>query len=182
MKVSCYRCKAVASVDKPVEAFVTDRRRASGITSKCRDCDRATSREYYAANREGQLAAAKARHAAKAKPRYCQYCKDEVGPRKRTCVNCARKMRAKKDARRDLVRLGPEARGYGLEHKRLRRAWVDRVNAGLVDCARCGEPIAAGAPWDLGHVDGSRSEYQGPEHRACNRATAGRRRVASRAW
>jgi hypothetical protein len=77
-------------------------------------------------------------------------------------------------------------RGYGKRHKRLRAAWAPQVAAGGVCCARCGEPIVLGEPWDLGHDDYDRTKYRGPEHRACNRATAGRRApeplVASRVW
>jgi hypothetical protein len=46
------------------------------------------------------------------------------------------------------------------------------VEAGMVRCARCGEVIERGAPWDLGHVDATQGTvYSGPEHRRCNRAT-----------
>jgi hypothetical protein len=60
--------------------------------------------------------------------------------------------------------------GYGFRHKALRRRWKPKVEAGLVDCARCGEQIEPGTPWDLGHRDDDRRFYSGPEHRACNRA------------
>ena len=73
-------------------------------------------------------------------------------------------------------------RGYGTFHKNLRRAYALKVDAGLVDCARCGKRIEPGAPWDLGHDDHDRSRYTGPEHRACNRATNGRRPKTSREW
>jgi hypothetical protein len=45
---------------------------------------------------------------------------------------------------------------------------------GRVHCARCGELIAPGAPWDLGHSDEDRSVWSGPGHRRCHRATAAR--------
>ena len=78
----------------------------------------------------------------------------------------------------------PEQRGYGPRHRALRKSLVPVVEAGGVNCARCGKPIAPGEPWDLGHVDGSRTEYHGPEHSACNRATSGRKKPSgkSRAW
>ena len=65
-------------------------------------------------------------------------------------------------------------RGYGYEHKKLRKQIAPQVNAGTVKCWRCGLLIKRGEPWDLGHHDDDRSRYAGPEHAACNRATAGR--------
>ena len=64
-------------------------------------------------------------------------------------------------------------RGYGLKHKTQRAKWVKRVDAGGVDCARCGQPIEPGRPWDLGHTE-DRTGWTGPEHRACNRKAGGR--------
>lgn len=61
------------------------------------------------------------------------------------------------------------ARGYGWAHETERRRWAPKVDAGLVDCWRCGQPIEPGRPWDLGHDDDDRTKYRGPEHRTCNR-------------
>jgi hypothetical protein len=65
---------------------------------------------------------------------------------------------------------------YGWKHQQARARWAARVATGQVNCARCGRPIAPGEAWDLGHADGDPSQYAGPEHARCNRATAGRRR------
>jgi hypothetical protein len=65
------------------------------------------------------------------------------------------------------------ARGYGWKHQTKRRVWAKRIATGeVVDCARCGRPILPGMLWDLGHVDGDKSQYSGPEHRSCNRSTS----------
>jgi hypothetical protein len=77
-------------------------------------------------------------------------------------------------------KLSPTQRGYGGRHKALRKKLTPLVEAGGVNCARCGKPIIPGEPWDLGHVDGSRVAYQGPEHRKCNRATSGRNKPSGR--
>jgi hypothetical protein len=77
------------------------------------------------------------------------------------------------------------ARGYGGAHRKLRRQWEREIERGEVACARCGRLIGPDEHWDLGHSDTDRSVYTGPEHRACNRATAGRRpneRRHSRQW
>lgn len=70
-----------------------------------------------------------------------------------------------------MSRVTTKERGYGYQHKLLRRRWVREVALGGVRCARCGKLIVPGTPWDLGHDDVDRSRYSGPEHRACNRAT-----------
>jgi hypothetical protein len=80
------------------------------------------------------------------------------------------------------MRGSTQARGYGTGHQKMRAALKSTVEAGGVLCVRCREPIVPGEPWDLGHVDGDRSRYSGPEHRRCNRATAGRRKRGSRVW
>ena len=59
----------------------------------------------------------------------------------------------------------PYRHEYGAEHRAKRRALAPQVAAGLVDCARCHERIRPGQEWDLGHVDGDRLRYAGPEHR-----------------
>jgi hypothetical protein len=83
------------------------------------------------------------------------------------------------------------SRGYGAAHKRARKAWEPVVAAGGVCCARCSQPIVPGDAWDLGHVDGDKSRYAGPEHSACNRSAgatfgnlrrAGFGKVRSRRW
>lgn len=69
---------------------------------------------------------------------------------------------------------------YGPAHRNLRRAWKPRVAAGDVACARCGDPIDPDEPWDLGHDDDAPGEYNGPEHRDCNRSAGGTKRQAQR--
>jgi hypothetical protein len=74
-----------------------------------------------------------------------------------------------------VTKLAPSLTGHGHAHRMLRRQVEPSVLAGRARCVRCGERIRPGEPWDLGHVDGDKSRYAGPEHQACNRATAGRR-------
>ena len=101
----------------------------------------------------------------------CNGCRTLIGKRGR-CGPCAK---AKERAR------GTSAqRGYGAEHQRLRRAWQPHVASGLVDCARCHEPIEPGAAWDLGHDDHDRTRYHGPEHASCNRGGGHRAGAAAR--
>ena len=77
------------------------------------------------------------------------------------------------------------ARGYDQAHRARRAAWAPHVSRGLVTCWRCGQPIEAGAPWDLGHDDHDRTKYTGPEHRRCNRGEPSRIKAStnpSRIW
>lgn len=95
--------------------------------------------------------------------------------------------------RNDLAKT--DVRGYDYRHRQLRERMRPTVEAGGVTCWRCianGLPpdqalILPGTPWDVGHDDDDRTRYRGPEHRACNRATATRRKTSgpvddSREW
>jgi hypothetical protein len=57
-------------------------------------------------------------------------------------------------------------RRYGPADRQLRARWAPRVAAGVVECARCGDLIEPGEPFDLGHVDGTLA-YSRPEHGRC---------------
>jgi hypothetical protein len=70
-----------------------------------------------------------------------------------------------------MTKASTTARGYGHRHQQERKRWLPHVEAGQVFCARCRRLILPGEPWDLGHVDGDKSRWAGPEHRRCNRAT-----------
>jgi hypothetical protein len=56
-------------------------------------------------------------------------------------------------------------------HRRRRKELEPVVARGLTPCARCGELIRPGEPWDLDHLDGGVG-YRGPSHARCNRATS----------
>jgi hypothetical protein len=86
------------------------------------------------------------------------------------CDDC----RAARYKQADAARPSSAERGYGPAHQQLRREWAPRVEAGGVNCTRCGILIVPGTAWDLGHDDNDRSRYTGPEHQVCNRATRGR--------
>lgn len=86
------------------------------------------------------------------------------------------------EARRaaDSRRPGTVQRGYGRGHRKTREELARRVAAGGVNCARCGDPILSGEPWDLDHDDTDRLRYIGASHERCNRATKTHAIAASR--
>jgi hypothetical protein len=72
-------------------------------------------------------------------------------------------------------------RKYGRKsHHGLRARLQSVVAAGLANCARCGEVIDPGEPWDLGHDDRT-GLHSGPEHASCNRS-APHKNKTSRQW
>lgn len=71
-----------------------------------------------------------------------------------------------------MPRPSTHARGYDAKHQAERKRWEPKVDAGLVDCARCSGRIEPGRPWDLGHTD-DRTAWTGPEHATCNRRAGG---------
>lgn len=63
-------------------------------------------------------------------------------------------------------------RGYGYSFQQQRKQAKAEVDAGLVNCWRCGQWIHPDDPWDLGHDDYDRTIIRGPECRHCNRSAA----------
>ncbi|AYR00965.1 HNH endonuclease [Arthrobacter phage Hestia] len=95
---------------------------------------------------------------------------------RRGCPNItAQSLCPQHKAEAERARGNANQRGYGARHQQLRREWTPKVNAGQVDCWRCGHLIQPGTAWDLGHDDSDRTKYRGPEHaNQCNRAAAGK--------
>lgn len=68
-------------------------------------------------------------------------------------------------------------RGHGVEHRRLRRQWQQRIlNNALPPCSRCGWPILPTDEWDLDHTD-DRTGYLGPAHAHCNRSAGAEKKI-----
>jgi hypothetical protein len=79
--------------------------------------------------------------------------------------------------------LSTTARGYGHTHQQRRQQLAPLVATGRINCRRCGQPIAPGEPFDMGHDDYDRRLPTYPEHRRCNRATSRRAlRKTTREW
>lgn len=86
-------------------------------------------------------------------------CRDCGRPGSAHCSSCQRRSRGT-----------TTTRGYGYAHRLARDSWQRRIEAGdHIACRRCGEPVVAGQPWDLGHDENRVITW--PEHRACNRGT-----------
>lgn len=68
-----------------------------------------------------------------------------------------------------------QQRGYHAAHDHERARLAPIVARGHTTCARCGQPIQPGTPWDLGHTD-DRTAWTGPEHATCNRSAGARTR------
>lgn len=73
----------------------------------------------------------------------------------------------------ELARGTRQQRGYGRHHEKTRASWERDVQAGLVDCSRCGVRILPGQAWHLDHTD-DRTAYRGPSHSQCNLSAGGR--------
>jgi hypothetical protein len=171
IELRCGRCRRIDDES----AFSRDATRPSGRCRICKLCE--AERERPARTVDVRLCATGCgRPAITTRHRYCGQCRQEA---------YARQSKLALLRERDRRRPSTTERGYGASHVATRRRLAPIVATGEVCCARCGQRILAGEPWDLGHVDGDRTRYAGPEHRRCNRATAlhvARARRTSRSW
>lgn len=77
-----------------------------------------------------------------------------------------------------MAKAGTTARGYGTAHMKVRAEYKRQMAEGQVFyCGRCRGWVNPDLPWDLDHSDQDRTQYLGPSHVRCNRATAGRRKT-----
>lgn len=186
----CSMCREVMDFSN----FGIDQARTDGLNHRCRTCEsfrgkkyydkggRERQRAYYEAHRDTIKAYQRAYHEACGRPalRMCRKCGNPAtSSRHHLCDGCrnAPRHRDRSDEyRRERERERPSsaARGYGSKHKKLREEWRLAVETGEIECARCGELIAPGQDWHLGHDDFNRSVYSGPEHAACNIAASNR--------
>jgi hypothetical protein len=81
----------------------------------------------------------------------------------RLCLTCRRPGRWQRSRCPDCL-----GERYGKAHQQRRVTFNDWVELGTESCARCGELINVGEPWDLDHVDGTSK----PSHARCNRGKA----------
>lgn len=171
--VCCLECGCPFEPSRPRHWFCCKR-----CTYRARDRSPAKRAYERSPVRRAQTARRRAERAMRG-PRLCIRCgAPAASSRHRYCEVCSEWAKARRrPARGEGVRLSTVARGYGSVHQKLRKQWAQKVKDGIVACVRCGNIIFPGEPWDLGHDDQDRSQYAGPEHRRCNRATAGRLRL-----
>lgn len=107
--------------------------------------------------------------------------RDEVDGRTRTCptILTQGERYCPRHAQQYEQRRGSrQARGYGPEHDRMRRALVARMRQGeVIRCIDCGITLTP-STLDLGHTD-DRAAYRGPQCATCNRSDGGRRGAAA---
>lgn len=180
----CTRCDKTL----PVDAFAKDASKSSGLKSQCKACDAARSAEYYTENQDKKREYYRANRRRilannRRPPKKCRKCdRLALSARHRYCGPCGKEARRRPGRRYVRPELPTEVerkKGYDARHKALRNRLKPIVAEGKTPCARCGQLIKAGESWDLGHDDDDRSLYSGPEHAACNRATAGRKAMAA---
>jgi hypothetical protein len=98
-------------------------------------------------------------------PRTCQQCGMTYDP---TAYNQRYCSVACRPHRTGLKVASADERGYGKEHRAVRKQWAVIVEAGQANCCLCGHWIEPGSRWDLDHTP-DRSGYRGAAHHTCNR-------------